>query len=49
MAVGTFFTLFIVPSLYVLIARDHAADARARAAGNLAEGEALGPPVGAEA
>ncbi len=49
MTIGTFFTLFIVPSLYVLIARDHAADARARAASDLAEGEALGPPVGAEA
>ncbi len=30
MAVGTLFTLFIVPSLYVLIARDHAREARNR-------------------
>ncbi len=29
MAVGTLFTLFIVPSLYVLIAREHRAEARA--------------------
>ncbi len=28
MAIGTVFTLFIVPSLYVLIAKDHRADAR---------------------
>ena len=28
MAIGTIFTLFIVPSLYVLIAKDHRADAR---------------------
>ncbi|HVY78074.1 MAG TPA: efflux RND transporter permease subunit, partial [Solirubrobacterales bacterium] len=28
MAIGTLFTLFIVPSLYVLLARDHRADAR---------------------
>ena len=26
-ALGTLFTLFVVPSLYVLIARDHARDA----------------------
>jgi multidrug efflux pump len=26
MAVGTFFTLFVVPAFYVLIARDHALD-----------------------
>ncbi len=31
MAIGTIFTLFIVPSLYVLIAKDHRADARAPA------------------
>jgi multidrug efflux pump len=29
MAIGTFFTLFVVPSLYVLIAKDHAGDALA--------------------
>ena len=27
MTIGTFFTLFIVPSVYVLIAKDHRADA----------------------
>ena len=31
MTIGTIFTLFIVPSLYVLLARDHRADARAPA------------------
>jgi multidrug efflux pump len=29
MAVGTFFTLFVIPSIYMLVARDHAKD-RAR-------------------
>jgi multidrug efflux pump len=28
MAIGTFFTLFIVPSLYMLIAKDHSAERR---------------------
>jgi multidrug efflux pump len=32
MAIGTFFTLFVVPSLYMLIAKDHRHDARADAA-----------------
>jgi multidrug efflux pump len=27
MAIGTFFTLFIVPSIYMLIARDHSREA----------------------
>ena len=31
MAVGTFFTLFFVPVIYLLIARDHRAEAEARA------------------
>jgi len=31
MAIGTLFTLFIVPSVYVLIARDHRATAKSRA------------------
>jgi len=26
MAVGTFFTLFVIPSIYMLVARDHAKD-----------------------
>jgi multidrug efflux pump len=28
MAIGTFFTLFVVPALYLLIARDHASSSR---------------------
>jgi multidrug efflux pump len=28
MTIGTIFTLFVVPALYVLIARDHRAEAR---------------------
>ena len=32
MAVGTFFTLFFVPVIYILIARDHRKEAEARAA-----------------
>ncbi|PTX98998.1 efflux RND transporter permease subunit [Opitutus sp. ER46] len=31
MTIGTFFTLFVVPALYVLIARDHRAEAQATA------------------
>jgi len=38
MAIGTAFTLFFVPAIYVLIARDHRAEARQRAAaGAIAE------------
>jgi multidrug efflux pump len=37
MAVGTFFTLFVIPSIYILIARDHAKDrAREKAASTVA-------------
>jgi hypothetical protein len=32
MAVGTAFTIFFVPSIYLLIARDHGKKARAAAA-----------------
>jgi multidrug efflux pump len=44
MAIGTLFTLFVVPSLYMLIARDHADDPAAARSG-------LGvtPPARAEA
>jgi hypothetical protein len=28
MTIGTFFTLFVVPSIYMLIARNHSADRR---------------------
>jgi len=41
MAIGTVFTLFVLPSLYVLIARDHAKDAAARA-----PGQAIPEPAG---
>jgi multidrug efflux pump len=33
MAVGTFFTLFVIPSIYMLVARDHARRAPATATG----------------
>jgi multidrug efflux pump len=46
MAIGTLFTLFVVPSLYVLIAKDHRAE-RARATED-AEEPALGEGVPAE-
>jgi len=32
MAVGTFFTLFVIPSIYMLIARDHKYEAKHEAA-----------------
>jgi multidrug efflux pump len=32
MAVGTLFTLFVVPSIYMLVARDHARDIAREAA-----------------
>jgi multidrug efflux pump len=38
MAVGTFFTLFVVPSIYMLIARDHKKEA--------ANGAVAGAPAG---
>ena len=38
MAVGTFFTLFVIPSIYMLVARDHAKDrARERAASTVVD------------
>jgi multidrug efflux pump len=38
MAVGTFFTLFVIPAIYMLVARDHANDhAREKAAASIAE------------
>jgi len=42
MAVGTFFTLFFVPVIYLLIARDHRKEAEARAA-ELGEESGHGP------
>jgi multidrug efflux pump len=34
MAIGTFFTLFVIPSIYMLIARDHARETRRAEAGS---------------
>ena len=48
MTIGTLFTLFVVPSLYVLIAADHqkqAARAAARADGGTPASEPPGEPV----
>jgi multidrug efflux pump len=42
MAIGTLFTLFVIPSIYMLVARDHAAAARQSAA---AAGEPHRAPV----
>ena len=42
MAVGTFFTLFFVPVIYLLVARDHRKEAEARAA-ELEEESGRGP------
>jgi multidrug efflux pump len=33
MAIGTFFTLFVIPSIYMLIAKDHARAAAGEPAG----------------
>jgi multidrug efflux pump len=45
MAIGTLFTLFVVPSLYVLIAKDHRAEERARVEEPIESGDALGAPA----
>ena len=38
MAVGTFFTLFVIPSIYMLVARDHGKDrAREKAASRVTD------------
>ena len=42
MFVGTLFTLFVVPSIYMLVARDHSRD-REREAKVAAEGAATNP------
>ncbi len=44
MAVGTFFTLFVIPSIYMLVARDHARDLARQAAAETG-GEATAKPV----
>ncbi|WP_027713812.1 efflux RND transporter permease subunit [Desulfuromonas sp. TF] len=40
MAVGTLFTLFVIPSIYMLVARDHSKDRGREAAGAAVEAEA---------
>jgi multidrug efflux pump len=44
MAVGTFFTLFVIPSIYMLVARDHAKDLARQTATETGE-QATAPPV----
>lgn len=46
MAIGTLFTLFVVPSLYVLLARDHRKGAPAPQPSSPDEGSALAPGSG---
>jgi len=45
MTIGTLFTLFVVPSVYVLIAKDHSKE-KARRDALEAEGDAPGPTNG---
>jgi multidrug efflux pump len=45
MAIGTFFTLFVVPSLYVLFAKDHAADLAKAAVAKGEQGAVVEVPV----
>jgi multidrug efflux pump len=47
MTIGTFFTLFIVPSLYVLIAKDHRHDRDAVTIGGATPPPSVGEPVAA--
>jgi multidrug efflux pump len=44
MAVGTFFTLFVIPSIYMLIARDHSKSPVLEPAGSTGSG-APAPPI----
>jgi multidrug efflux pump len=37
LAIGTLFTLFVVPGVYMLIGADHSANAKERAPGDAAE------------
>jgi multidrug efflux pump len=48
MAFGTAFTLFFVPAIYVLIARDHRAEARKGAQEKAPSGSPLAPPATAQ-
>ncbi|MCB1104987.1 MAG: hypothetical protein KDK74_09680, partial [Cephaloticoccus sp.] len=38
MAIGSFFTLFVVPAFYVLLARDHSRDRRVEPSAELVAG-----------
>jgi multidrug efflux pump len=49
MSIGTLFTLFIIPSVYVLIAKDHRREARAKASEAPDSGPMLDAPEGAHA
>jgi multidrug efflux pump len=44
MAIGTFFTLFVIPSIYMLVARDHAKD-RARETTAVTRSDATAAPL----
>ncbi len=48
MAFGTAFTLFFVPAIYVLIARDHRAEARKGAEEKAPSGSPIAPPATAQ-
>jgi multidrug efflux pump len=45
MIIGTFFTLFVVPSIYILVARTHRAEAVEEREAEVAEPEAVGAAV----
>jgi multidrug efflux pump len=44
MAVGTLFTLFVIPSIYMLVARDHSQRSVHEPAGST-ESDAPAPPI----
>jgi len=43
MAIGTFFTLFVIPSIYMLVARDYADERACQSATTAAGGAQAGP------
>jgi multidrug efflux pump len=47
MAIGTFFTLFVIPSIYMLVARDYAKNQARQSAPAAAGGALAGPQTGA--
>jgi len=49
MSIGTLFTLFVIPSVYVLIAKDHRAEAKTNPRKAVESGPILGPTEGAHA